>query len=280
MDSIFIVDDTDEAQLPDPMNETADYPPDLAQLLRQQQIARLDPNSGTPSSHPRFMRSTIRRRLGVDERHRRQETSGKLPAAGIVQMHNTAEGLDNHSRSAFTIVSPPTSTSSEQWSPGFVNEAEDVEEAESSDHESQNMRLQTDEMADSMEDEDLSIPPKLEPIDEDIDMSSVPEGGAPDAPQSPAPATAKRPRGRPRKHPKTDPDAEVKNAKGRSKTGCITCRRRKKKCDEAKPGCESYFYFLFELHNLNCFLIFSRHELSKEFGDVRRISRKDNLEER
>ena len=25
----------------------------------------------------------------------------------------------------------------------------------------------------------------------------------------------------------------------RSKTGCLTCRKRKKKCDEAKPSCKS-----------------------------------------
>jgi len=29
----------------------------------------------------------------------------------------------------------------------------------------------------------------------------------------------------------------------RTKTGCITCRRRKKKCDEGKPECRSFFDF-------------------------------------
>lgn len=48
----------------------------------------------------------------------------------------------------------------------------------------------------------------------------------------------KRPRGRPRKHPpKPLIINDGKANKGRSKTGCITCRRRKKKCDEAKPEC-------------------------------------------
>ncbi|KAH8693029.1 fungal-specific transcription factor domain-containing protein [Talaromyces proteolyticus] len=46
-----------------------------------------------------------------------------------------------------------------------------------------------------------------------------------------------RKRGRPRKHPLPVPGGQVKIAKGRSKTGCITCRRRKKKCDETKPAC-------------------------------------------
>jgi hypothetical protein len=56
-------------------------------------------------------------------------------------------------------------------------------------------------------------------------------------------AVAKRPRGRPRKHPKPDPEeSKTKSApKARSKTGCRTCRRRKKKCDETKPMCMCTF---------------------------------------
>lgn len=46
-----------------------------------------------------------------------------------------------------------------------------------------------------------------------------------------------RKRGRPRKS--TDLVLAKQNTKlGRSKTGCLTCRRRKKKCDEAKPECK------------------------------------------
>jgi hypothetical protein len=52
-----------------------------------------------------------------------------------------------------------------------------------------------------------------------------------------SPVTAKRPRGRPRKHPVL-PEPTNKVTKGRSKTGCITCRKRKKKCDETKPRCK------------------------------------------
>mgnify|MGYP001569234165 CR=1 FL=1 len=51
-----------------------------------------------------------------------------------------------------------------------------------------------------------------------------------------SPMAAKRPRGRPRKHPVV-PESINKVTKGRSKTGCITCRKRKKKCDEMKPRC-------------------------------------------
>ncbi|KAI1942154.1 hypothetical protein LOZ57_005377 [Ophidiomyces ophidiicola] len=52
----------------------------------------------------------------------------------------------------------------------------------------------------------------------------------------PAPVVGPRKRGRPRKHPLPLP-GQIKVTKGRSKTGCVTCRRRKKKCDETKPSC-------------------------------------------
>lgn len=52
---------------------------------------------------------------------------------------------------------------------------------------------------------------------------------------------SKRKRGRPKKNITSPSTAVSKVAKGRSKTGCVTCRKRKKKCDEAKPSCESAF---------------------------------------
>jgi len=44
----------------------------------------------------------------------------------------------------------------------------------------------------------------------------------------------KRRRRRPRKHPLI----QGKVVKRRTRTGCLTCRRRKKKCDEARPTCK------------------------------------------
>lgn len=97
------------------------------------------------------------------------------------------------------------------------------------------------EQWDQGSDEALPIIPKLEPTDDDINLEDVTA-----APLSQTPPNEllggsqlkqKRPRGRPRKHPLTPMVSANKVTKGRSKTGCITCRKRKKKCDEAKPRC-------------------------------------------
>ncbi|EEY17352.1 C6 transcription factor OefC [Verticillium alfalfae VaMs.102] len=82
--------------------------------------------------------------------------------------------------------------------------------------------------------------PKLEPLDEDFCLDNVTEAPAADLDHGNASSTnpkLKRPRGRPRKHPLNSAINAGKVTKGRSKTGCITCRKRKKKCDEAKPRC-------------------------------------------
>ncbi|KAH9904292.1 fungal-specific transcription factor domain-containing protein [Xylariomycetidae sp. FL2044] len=90
--------------------------------------------------------------------------------------------------------------------------------------------------------DDILTIPKLEPLeDDDFHMDDVKEAPRTSAPEPrtvpPSQIKTKRPRGRPRKHPLAPQVATNKIAKGRSKTGCITCRKRKKKCDEAKPRC-------------------------------------------
>ena len=77
-------------------------------------------------------------------------------------------------------------------------------------------------------DEVMEIP-KVEEADEDL-LSIRPDA------ETGTPAAVPRKRGRPRKHPLPVPGNQAKITKGRSKTGCITCRRRKKKCDETKPA--------------------------------------------
>ena len=53
-----------------------------------------------------------------------------------------------------------------------------------------------------------------------------------------AEVAGKRKRGRPRKNAAASSPPKIKSKTFvRSKTGCITCRRRKKKCDERRPGC-------------------------------------------
>lgn len=42
----------------------------------------------------------------------------------------------------------------------------------------------------------------------------------------------------------SDPKKRKRNFSNRTKTGCLTCRKRKKKCDEGKPECEYTVFFL------------------------------------
>ncbi|KAL4921865.1 fungal-specific transcription factor domain-containing protein [Aspergillus aurantiobrunneus] len=91
------------------------------------------------------------------------------------------------------------------------------------------------------------VVPKVEELEDHGDLQGIkPLGVETPTPSGPhatatdssaAPVNVPRKRGRPRKHPLPVPGGHVKITKGRSKTGCITCRRRKKKCDETKPAC-------------------------------------------
>lgn len=93
-----------------------------------------------------------------------------------------------------------------------------------------------------------ALPPKIEELDEDGEvLMSVKPGGDHPADETSTAVTVNVPRkrGRPRKHPLPTPGGQAKIAKGRSKTGCITCRRRKKKCDETKPACKNHNLVIF-----------------------------------
>lgn len=128
-----------------------------------------------------------------------------------------------------TMIHSATSSSAESWSTSYSDGADMGEDTEN------------DVSWEKSSDDVLTVP-KIEPLEDDgFQMDEVKE-----APRTPMPdsntvpalqAKLKRPRGRPRKHPLTPQVATNKIAKGRSKTGCITCRKRKKKCDEAKPRC-------------------------------------------
>ncbi|KAL1595100.1 hypothetical protein SLS60_009787 [Paraconiothyrium brasiliense] len=91
------------------------------------------------------------------------------------------------------------------------------------------------------------IVPKIE--ETELQLSDVkPEPVTDDTPISPTePVRLRRARGRPRIHPPRSPTTASKQAKARSKTGCTTCRKRKKKCDETKPFCLSC-----QKNNIHC----------------------------
>jgi hypothetical protein len=126
------------------------------------------------------------------------------------------------SSSAPTMVHSASSSCTESWTSG------------NADHDD----LDNDAHWEQGPDDILTIP-KLEPMDDDFRFEDYqPQPPTPTlSSEQTGPLKQKRPRGRPRKHPLAAVVSASKVTKGRSKTGCITCRKRKKKCDEAKPRC-------------------------------------------
>lgn len=136
----------------------------------------------------------------------------------------SADCSDASPSSVATILTSAASSCTDLWSvSGFVEE----EDGRDDEH----LHCESDED----EDEDMLVIPKIEPVEDDVNMADL---IGLRSPSSGPPVKIKRPRGRPRKHPLPNADSLIKITKGRSKTGCITCRKRKKKCDEAKPRCE------------------------------------------
>jgi hypothetical protein len=181
-----------------------------------------------PFTKPRYrqMRPPVRRRLRIQERRNTGGTKMyETFEISLVDSRASMDGSDASSSSALTMITSATSSCTDPWSSsgGFVEEEED------------------DGSINWDQEDDMAVVPKLEPID-DVDMADLVDAKENIVSETPSaestPAQPKSPRGRPRKHPKPTPESMAKVAKGRSKTGCITCRKRKKKCDETKPGCE------------------------------------------
>ena len=123
---------------------------------------------------------------------------------------------------------------------------------------------------------DGPVQPKIEPVDDEVNLDQVIAATSAQNGEF----KQKRSRGRPRKHPLPTSDATSKVGKGRSKTGCITCRKRKKKCDEAKPRCKRARILLLAWRPRPFVLTCARYELREECGSVRGLPGKVDMEER
>ncbi len=93
-----------------------------------------------------------------------------------------------------------------------------------------------------MEDGNVDVTLKIEELDEDameeIKESPMSAGPRPPPIGAPVNTAGTRNRGRLGNSPLPSSDSHSMIAKSRSKMGCITCRRRRKKCDETKPSCK------------------------------------------
>ncbi|KAK0649352.1 fungal-specific transcription factor domain-containing protein [Cercophora newfieldiana] len=153
---------------------------------------------------------------GADSSASTSSSSASPPDGGMVQL-------------------PPPSVHTEAWAMNYAGPSHLA--AITGRNDSQ------DDIAWEQGSDDILVAPKLEPLDDDDfcmdDLKEAPLTPIPtsDHLQATGEPRAKRPRGRPRKHPLTPSIVANKITKGRSKTGCLTCRKRKKKCDEAKPRC-------------------------------------------
>ncbi|KAF2734699.1 hypothetical protein EJ04DRAFT_563981 [Polyplosphaeria fusca] len=79
------------------------------------------------------------------------------------------------------------------------------------------------------------------------DVKTEPFGDDPPISPTEPVVRVRRGRGRPRIYPPRSPTNLSKATKARSKTGCTTCRKRKKKCDETRPFCLSC-----QKNNIHC----------------------------
>ncbi|EKV06915.1 C6 transcription factor OefC [Penicillium digitatum PHI26] len=164
-------------------------------------------------THPDLNDSEIRERESHDNR-----SDLPIPSIGI-----RGSAIRGSTSSASTGVSTDdASVDSLHWNGG---------KSPSIDHNYEQAKIYS--YFDAAQLDDIMDMPKVEELEElDDDLLSIKQAEV----ESGAPAVPRK-RGRPRKHPLPAPGGQVKVTKGRSKTGCITCRRRKKKCDETKPSC-------------------------------------------
>jgi len=143
---------------------------------------------------------------------RKQSMKGRSPLEINTSMFSAVDYSSASSMSASTMASELASSSSDSDGEDAINEPDPV-------------------IVPKTEDDGETY---IEEIKR-VESSESPDIKA-DGPKRNA-ANPKKRRGRPRKNPTSPVTTMAKVAKGRSKTGCLTCRRRKKKCDEGKPAC-------------------------------------------
>jgi len=150
--------------------------------------------------------------------------------------------VENQPIFSFTFSTSPTSASSTSTQVSHqlsMASTCDWNAPESAEDEGRTIKMDEDGhiIPDDAVDLNDMVQPKVESPGEDATMALIENHRR--SIDTMSPPVAKRPRGRPRKHP-VPSESSNKITKGRSKTGCITCRKRKKKCDETKPRCKSY----------------------------------------
>lgn len=138
-----------------------------------------------------------------------QVQSGPLSPSSVGMDAPAETAMDTSS--APTMVHSASSSCADSWSIGFAER----EDGENEAHWEQGS-------------DDILTIPKLEPTEDDFNMDDLKEAPLATVPQpdgaNGAQVKQKRPRGRPRKHPLNPVVPASKITKGRSKTGCITCR--------------------------------------------------------
>ena len=151
---------------------------------------------------------------------------GHLPPGAQARLSLSSSPQSSMSSSSESPMETPTFDSSGEGLPDTQAELR------------KDSRLGSDEIVPKIEEHELQLA--------DVKAESV--GSEP--PISPTePVRVRRGRGRPRLYPPRSPTASSKATKARSKTGCTTCRKRKKKCDETRPFCKNSLPWLILMVN-------------------------------
>ncbi|KAA8566197.1 hypothetical protein EYC84_008798 [Monilinia fructicola] len=202
---------------------------DVEEIIRQTQGGyRFTPRQ------PRVVRAPTRRRVQIDESCDHSSVNFQHYKFERFDMRaGSMDGSDGSNSSAITVITSATSScGGDPWSSGgFVEEEEEGHEHNESaggswdgEHTHEHPQEQ---------DVDMLLEPKLEPLEEELNLESV-------APRTPttvlSPMQAKRPRGRPRKHPIQTTEPLNKVTKGRSKTGLYNLSD----CEKNAVVCEGY----------------------------------------